>query len=80
MNIVMGIRTSIFMCAALTISACYDSGVKSKDNGATPVALKAQATEQGGIEGRLDAYFGERFSEAQKALSTRAPDPDAPSF
>lgn len=80
MDILIGIRTSILMCAAVAVSACSEQGPQSPEIRKTPVALKAHATEVKDVEGRVDAYFGETFSEVQKALGSRPPEPEAPSF
>ena len=79
MNIPMGICTSLLMCAAVSVSACHD-GVQSIEIGKPAMALTSQAAETRDAEVRLDAYFGDKFSEAQKSLGSRPAEPDIPSF
>jgi hypothetical protein len=79
MNIPMGIHASVLMCAAVTVCACQD-GAPSIDIGKPAMALTIQATETKDAEVRLDAYFGDKFSEAQKSLASRPAEPDIPSF
>lgn len=43
-------------------------------------AGSAQATDSDVVGRRLDAYFGELFSNEQKALASKPPEADAPSF
>jgi hypothetical protein len=79
MNIPMGIHASVLMCAAVTLCACHD-GVPSVEIGKAAMALTSQAAETRDAEVRLDAYFGDKFSEAQKSLASRPAEPDIPSF
>jgi hypothetical protein len=79
MNIPMGIHASVLMCAAVAISACHD-GAPSIEIGKPAMAMTIQTTQTKDAEVRLDAYFGDTFSEAQKSLASRPAEPDVPSF
>lgn len=66
------------MYVAVAASACYQHSRQSLD--VSKVVEKIQAVDADAAEERLDAYFGDRFSEVQKALASRPKDSDVPSF
>jgi hypothetical protein len=66
------------VCVGVAVSACYQHSRQSLET--SRAVEKIQAVDAQPAEERLDAFFGDRFSEVQKALASRPPEPDVPSF
>jgi hypothetical protein len=78
MDLLRVIHASVLVGVAVAASACYQHSRQSL--GVPKAVEKMQAVDAAAAEERLDAYFGDRFSEVQKALATRPQEPDVPSF
>ena len=78
MDLLRVMHASVLVCVAVAASACYQHSRQSLED--SKAVEKIQALDAQPTEERLDAYFGDRFSEVQKALASKPQEPDVPSF
>lgn len=67
MDLLRVMHASLLVCVAVAASACYQHSRQSLED--SKAVEKIQAVDAQPPEERLDAYFGDRFSEVQKALA-----------
>lgn len=66
------IGTATVVCLAFAASGCHEH---SRQSLATAQGVEIKATGE-----QLDIYFGDRFSDVERALASKPADPDCPTF
>jgi Flp pilus assembly protein TadD len=71
------VGTVCVLCLSFAAAGCHEH---SKQSVATAQAV-AKGTKVSAAAERLDGYFGDQFSDAERALASKPPsDPDCPTF
>jgi hypothetical protein len=84
---------AVAVCFVFAASGCHEHSKQSLASANTAVrveeariagAVKSKEAEAKDAAERLDAYIGDKFSDAEKALASKPksqqPEPDAPTF
>lgn len=87
------IQAAVAACVVLAASGCHEHSKQSLAAAKTAVqadearvagAVRSKEAEAKDAAERLDAYIGDKFSDAEKALVSKPkpqqPEPDAPTF
>lgn len=87
MNLLKMLKAAAIVGLAFGAAACHQSRqplesaqAAARADGESVESAQSRATDAGVVRTRLDAYIGEIFAKELKALGSKPPDDDAPSF